>query len=454
MIRTLDLCAVILELTLIDETSYYSHISIVAGEMMPQNKRLKYLLLFILLISAFLRCGIAVYVQRQLDRQPGRNYVIEGDADGYWKLAQTILQGDDYTIYTPPRRVLRMPGFPVFLAGAMSIVGDEHFRSRLVLALTGVIACFVVYLLGKELVDELIGVIAAALVAVSPVMAGFSVLFLSETLFALTMLVSLWILAKLSKIEFGEKQRAHGILLSVLAGIALAAACYVRPSWLLVLPFVVVALILKAKGNRIEAVKRSLFVILGFAVMLAPWTYRNYRVTGHFVPTTLWLGPSLYDGLNAGATGDSDMTFFDQENVLNTMSEYEMNQHYTQRAIEYAKQHPGHVLQLMGAKLIRYWKPWPNAAQFQSWWMMAVVSIIFIPVVLFAIYGAWVSRDQYLLLLMTLGPIVYFSLIHLIFVSSLRYRLPAEYSLYILSAVGIYQMFFASVKQKEISPGN
>lgn len=449
MIRTLNLCAVILELTLIDETSYYSHISKVAGEIMPQKKRLKYLLLFILLISALIRCGIAVYVQRQLDRQPGRTYVIEGDADGYWKLAQTIFHGDDYTIYTPPRRVLRMPGFPLFLAGTMSVVGEEHFRVRLVLSLTGVVACFVVYLLGKELVNEVIGVIAAALVAVSPVMAGFSVLFLSETLFALAMLFSLWVFAKLSKIEFGEEQRVRGIMLSLLAGISLAIACYVRPSWLLVLPLVVVALIWNAKRNRTEAIKRCLFMILGFTVMLAPWTYRNYRVTGHFVPTTLWLGPSLYDGLNAQATGDSDMTFFDQENVLNTMSEYEMNQHYTQRAIDYARQHPGHVFQLMGAKLLRYWKPWPNASQFQSWWMMAAVSIIFIPVVCFAIYGAWVSRDQYLLLLITLGPIVYFSLIHLIFVSSLRYRLPAEYSLYILSAVGIYQFFFSQTERSQ-----
>jgi len=176
--------------------------------------------------------------------------------------------------------------------------------------------------------------------------------------------------------------------------------------------------------------------------------YRNYQVTNHFVPTTLWAGPSLYDGLNPQATGDSNMIFFDQENVLKTMSEYEMNQHYTKRAIKYARENPGHVFRLMGAKLLRYWKPWPNAVQFQKFWMIFAVSVIFIPVMCFAIYGAWVSRDQYLLLLITLGPVIYFSLIHLIFVSSLRYRLPAEYSLYILSAVGIYHMFFNRLTEK------
>ncbi len=420
---------------------------------MPQSKRLKYLLLLVLLISAFLRCGVAVYVQRQLDRQPGRTYVIEGDADGYWKLAERLVRGEDYSIYTPPRRVLRMPGFPLFLAGAMSVVGEDHFRVRLVLALSGVFACFVVYLLGKELVNESIGLIAAALVAVSPVMAGFSVLFLSETLFAVTMLISLWILVKLSKTKFGTEDRFRGNVLSLLAGISLAAAFYVRPSWLLVLPVVIVILVFSSRGDRTAAMQRALVLTLGFMLTLVPWVYRNYRVTDHFVPTTLWAGPSLYDGLNPKATGDSDMTFFDQENVLDRMSEYEMNQHYTRRAVAYAKAHPGHVVELMGAKLLRYWKPWPNAPQFQSFWMMLAVSVIFIPVMLFALYGAWVSRDQYLLLLITLGPLIYFSLIHLIFVSSLRYRLPAEYGLYILSAVGIYHLFFHLSQRKEITPG-
>ena len=42
---------------------------------------------------------------------------------------------------------------------------------------------------------------------------------------------------------------------------------------------------------------------------------------------------------------------------------------------------------------------------------------------------------------LTLGPILYFSLIHMIFVSSLRYRLPAEYPLCVLSAVGLTSWF-------------
>ncbi len=404
---------------------------------MPESKRPKYLLILILLISALIRCGLAVYVQRQLDQQPERTYVIEGDADGYWRLAQTIVHGEEYSIYTPPRRVLRMPGFPLVLAGAMSVAGEDHFRVRLFLALTGVAACYLVYLLGKELTNETTGLIAAGLTAVSPVMAGFSVLFLSETVFAVTMLFSLWVLVKLENVKWGDHDRLQGCLWSALAGVSLAAAFYVRPGWLLTLPIIVVLMIWNAKGQRARALERAAILILGFTVMLAPWVYRNYQVTGHFVLTSLWSGPSLYDGLNPQATGDSDMTFFDRDRVMLKMSEYEMNRYYTQQAVEYARQHPGHVIQLMGAKLLRYWKPWPNASQFRSWWIMAAVSAVFLPALLLALYGIWISRQQRLLLLITLGPILYFSMIHMVFVSSLRYRLPAEYSLYILSAIGV-----------------
>ena len=40
-------------------------------------------------------------------------------------------------------------------------------------------------------------------------------------------------------------------------------------------------------------------------------------------------------------------------------------------------------------------------------------------------------------LLLTVGPVVYFTVVHSVFVGSLRYRLPAEYPLLILSAAGL-----------------
>jgi hypothetical protein len=160
-------------------------------------------------------------------------------------------------------------------------------------------------------------------------------------------------------------------------------------------------------------------------------------VTNHWVFTTLWAGPSLYDGLNPQATGDSDMRFFDRERVDLKMSEYEVDQHYRRRAWQFAADNPGRALQLAGAKAIRFWKPWPNAAQFDHIAYRLAVALFFVPLIICAARGWWVYRRQLWAWLLTLGPVLYFFLIHLVFVGSLRYRLPAEYPLCVLSAAGL-----------------
>ena len=99
----------------------------------------------------------------------------------------------------------------------------------------------------------------------------------------------------------------------------------------------------------------------------------------------------------------------------------------------------------------------PNAAQFDDSLARLAVAGFFIPTVLFALLGGcyvvrrgttdprtindrpsnWPRREVAWFLLLTAGPIVYFTGLHLVFVSSLRYRLPAEYPLLILTAVGL-----------------
>jgi hypothetical protein len=182
-----------------------------------------------------------------------------------------------------------------------------------------------------------------------------------------------------------------------------------------------------------------LLIGVGLFVALLPWGLRNQSITGHFTLTTFWVGPSLYDGLNPEATGDSNMTFFDRENLLGRMSEYDMDREYRRRAWRYAADHPGRAVELMFIKLARYWTLWPNASQFRQAWMQAVVAISFSLILIPAIYGTWLMRQRWDVLLIAWGPILYFAAVHMVFVGSIRYRLPAEYPLAVLSGVGVVE---------------
>jgi 4-amino-4-deoxy-L-arabinose transferase-like glycosyltransferase len=401
-------------------------------------------LTIVLLTALLARVGAACVVQWRLNQQaPVPVCLIPGDAEGYWQLGRQIAAGDAYELYAPPRQVHRMPGFPAFLAVTSRVFAGSLFGTRLSLCLVGTVACGLVYCLTRELADPLTGVIATGLAAVSPAMITFTPLILSETLFALCLLLSLLAMARLVRAEKPDDplqphRVLHRPLLALMTGVLVGVACYVRPSWLLAGPLFA-AMLPFSTPRRWTGAVQGVLVGMGLLAVLLPWGLRNQRVTGHFVLTTLWVGPSLFDGLNPSATGDSDMTFFDQDNLLGGrgLSEYEMDRHYRSAAWEFASRNPGRVMELALVKLRRFWNPWPNAAQFDHWVARLVLGGFYFVMMAGAAIGGWRERKQFWLLALTVGPVLYFAAIHAVFVSSLRYRLPAEYPLLALSALGV-----------------
>ncbi len=386
-----------------------------------------------------IRLVAAFAVQHWVEKTPGRLCLIEGDADGYWRLARHLVRGENFAIYDPPRFVERMPGFPLLLAGGIKVLGENLLGIRMLLALCGTAACALVYFLARELVDTATGLLACSLASVSPIFIVFSVLLLGETLFAATLLASLLALVKLVRLETPSAASATSRqrwALAVVSGLLAGAATLVRPTWLLVAPVFAVAYLL-APGDRKTRLVPAALLVISLVVALAPWTIRNYRITGHFVATTLWVGPSLYDALSPQATGISDMQFIETDGRYKRpgMSEYDNDRHYRRLAAEFVRTQPLRSIELAGIKLGRYWNPLPNADQFGHWAIRLGVGLFETPALLLAAIGIWHSRTTPLRWLAAAGPVLYFSLVHAVFIGSLRYRLPAEYALLVLTAI-------------------
>ncbi|MBM84024.1 MAG: hypothetical protein CMJ78_26010 [Planctomycetaceae bacterium] len=398
-------------------------------------------LLLILLIAFAVRAVAAITVQKRLEStQPPQQFLIAGDANGYWELAENLIAGKGFTVHEPPRLAMRMPGFPMFFSMLMLATGKSMLAIRIGLALVGTLVVVMVYMLGRRLFSESIGLTAAAICAVLPPMAGFSVLVLSETLFALGLVASLLALTHLGDLLHSDGSRRQVTLIGGLAGLLVSLACYVRPSWLLAAPCFVLLVYLFRRGSS-SVHLAAIAVFAGLFLSLLPWAIRNQFAVGRPVWTTLWVGPSLYDGLNDSATGDSDMTFFERDNLMATLSEDEVDQHYRQKAWTFVRENPGRSVELAFAKVWRFWKPWPNASQFDAWWMKAAVTLTFLPVVVLAAIGIWNQRQNPWAVLIAVSPIIYFTAIHAVFVGSLRYRLPAEYPLCVLSSVGLHTVW-------------
>ncbi len=110
-------------------------------------------------------------------------------------------------------------------------------------------------------------------------------------------------------------------------------------------------------------------MILGLVTAMTPWWIRNAWVTGRFVPTTLQVGASLYDGLSPEATGASNMDFVERFEAEERPSDDEMpleqrlDRRMREASLAWARENPGRVVQLAGIKFLRMWNLWPNEPQ-------------------------------------------------------------------------------------------
>lgn len=398
-------------------------------------------------VALAVRLVAAVMIDRQVSLTPGRICLIEGDAAGYWELGRKIAHGDNYVLYDPPRWVLRMPGFPVVLAMSQLLFGANLFAARCLLAGIGALACGFVFGLGRVLATERVAVMAGLATALSPPLIAFSPLFLSETAFAAALTANLWLLALLwhppvlsasapsvtGSASPRESSPASWLAISI--GTMGAVTIFMRPTWLPIIPLAAAWHVILAPRERRRWMEAATMVV-AMMVCLSPWVIRNAVVTHHFVLTTLWDGPSLFDGLHPGATGKSDMTFFEQEQLLDHMSEFDMNREYRRRAWQFARENPRRAFELTLIKAARYWNVFPNAEQFADVRLRWILCLSTLPLFGLAICGAWCRRRDWLTITLTAGPVLFFAAIHLLYVSSLRYRLPAEYPLWVLAAVG------------------
>jgi len=403
------------------------------------------ILLLVLLTALTLRTIAAVVLTNRLKDQD-RSFLIEGDAAGYWELGEHMAAaeafelrgrpGDPLAAASIPRQVTRMPGFPALLGLVIRLGGDSLLVTRLVLGAVGTLGCYLVYLLGCRIFTAQIGLAAAAACAISPTLVGFSVLVLSETLFAVLLLACL--LGSVSLVR-PNPDLDHRPRLGIAAwtGVAGCAAVYVRPGWLAALPLLgLLAIALSERRGRSAIEAAVLLLVVGLGLL--PWAWRNLQVTSHPVLTTLWVGPTLYDGLREGATGESDMQFIIDDGLFADpqQTEFEIDRHYRLEAWKFVRTQPLSVGRLTLVKCWRYLKPWPSAPEFQRPWQIAVVAVPTLLLYLLALRGAWAYRHEPWAWMLVAFPLLYFAALHTVFVGSLRYRVPAEYPLWILAAAG------------------
>ncbi|MCU0712452.1 MAG: glycosyltransferase family 39 protein [Pirellula sp.] len=427
---------------------------------------LKPIALILTLALAIRICG-AIYWQSNVPDGP--SCFRFGDSDTYWVHAQRIAAAEPYRYLSDESRIFRSPLFPIFLSPFAYLSSGSGLNEiegmvlivRIIGAFLGTVTVGLVWCLAKRIGGERAADGAALCAALYPGAIGMSIFVLSEMLFCPLMLGSLLC----TSIALDSQQQFFGGHRSVrcqawilLAGFFTGLACLARPSWGLWAGLWWLYLATKLLANReskpvLSAMVSGFVFIVGITVAMGPWWIRNYQITRKFVPSTLQVGASLYDGWHAGATGSSDegMAFverFVQEQLaedrelkargisLESTMEWRLDRRMRNAAIEWVRENPSDAIRLGMVKFWKTWRPLPVAQELGGRAVRYAEGLAYVAIMGFGALGMWCSRCRTGAWLFAL-PSVYFAVLHMAFIGSVRYRQPAVLVMCVLAGCGI-----------------
>jgi 4-amino-4-deoxy-L-arabinose transferase-like glycosyltransferase len=366
------------------------------------------------------------------------------DTDHYLAMARRVLEGEGMSIQ-PWALAHRPPLYPLFLALHLLLFGHEGPALATQAAL-GAATCLAVARLGTRLWGPRAGAFAGWIAAVYPFLIFSSVRFLSESIAIPLVAAQLLAAEGAGRAAFareGRRAAARALLTGALGGLAALA----RPELLLLTPLLAALFavvwcrarqLAAPDGPRILVAGVGLAAVAASAVV-APWTLRNACRLGAFVPVTTQCGTALYEASFPGATGgivDWRSHPAGREAHLRTLSmgEVESDRFLRAEAWRSIRRDPLRFAGLAAVKLARLWSPIPNYPGFRSAGLVALSVLTYGPVLILAALGALRLRRGSILALLLLAAPLALSMIHLVFIGSIRYRLPAEPALILLAS--------------------
>jgi len=205
---------------------------------------------------------------------------LDDDTGVYAELATNLfhhgiygLQGDAGIAPT----LIRLPGYPLFLALIFSLFGQGNFHAVLLAQIAiDLFSCWLIAAFVREQISPRAGTVALFLAALCPFTAGYSTIALTECLSVFAVSLALWssarLLRSLSVKGAGQINRKALLLTSL----AMAIAVLLRPDGAL-LTVAVLAAILWYNRMRPDLALTAALLCGTLAILpLAPWAARNW----------------------------------------------------------------------------------------------------------------------------------------------------------------------------------
>lgn len=395
-----------------------------------------------------------------------RNYTPVYDAALYDMLARNMLNHGCYCLRDIHRSsVSRPPLWPFIMAAIYFFTGQNAFFARLFYCFLGAGTCVLVYFFARDLFGRRIALASGIIAALYPCMFIYDGWLYTESLYTFCLTAFTYALYRLqftprSIQPAAGKTWAHRAWhtlfanrLAILCGILAGLSALTRPDGILLVALVVFWAIIVALAKMLpwRVVIKDIIIITCLAFLLVlPWTYRNYRVTHHFVLVSMGMGEVLKGAYNdVVLSGDPSVRgqWRPPANSLNhdDASYTPANDAQdTAAALAWIRTHLSAMPYLLGLHFVNMWIPYtyshglafeePVVSRQIFNQMVTLIDITAIIVIAGAVLGlllTWKRRWQalltvYLLLAFTIGQ-------NIVFYSNMRFRAPIEPMLVLLT---------------------
>lgn len=388
---------------------------------------------------------------------PPNGYIFS-DAQHYDKAAVSLLAGDGWG-----ENYNRSPLYPVLMAGVYGLFGHSFVAMRVFEAALGVLLCWLIFLIALRLFNPSVALLAAGLAALHPHFLIIAGILYPTQLYTVLMALTIYLLLRF------DEQHQYGCLL--LAAVIAGLAALTIPALLFTLPFILLWL-MATKVKWLHRLAAVLLFIVAFVAVLTPWTLHNYQQYGRLtlvrpVPHTVF--PNLEDSKAQKQRIESG--FRDTTDYLKANPRGTEKDRLSVIIGNYIK-HPMASLRYLAGELTHFWALYPDrldtsTADYQqqikrkdarivsvdsSLWRLANVTSIFYmtPIFLMALIGSAAAFPWKRALYLPLGAVVGQSLGYSLIYAEVRYRIPIETYVLMLTAFGLYRVIMAAGRHKII----
>ncbi len=270
-------------------------------------------------------------------------WTINGDQYSYWFFGNEIAHGRGVHEFDSSRATSYYPiGYPALLGvvywlGMHTPLPDNQAQLTVGLhVVVSTLSILLVYFIGRKTFGHRVGLVAGWIVALFPSLVIGVATYSIETTFIFAALVAVAV-----AVDHDWSAGPMSLRRLLWFGVALGCAVVVRPFAAPVLIGVAVAALITL-GWRCAA-RQVGWTLLTFALVLTPWTIRNYNTFDRFIPISTNLGDGLcmsrYPDSNGGFAWATHEYCADKN-----LPEEERNPANTRAAIRFVLDHPGEEL--------------------------------------------------------------------------------------------------------------